>query len=318
VDVLSDLLHRAHVRDAVVRQSIQCPPWSVHLADPEPLTAVATLKGGASITLRTDAVRTPARAPATCILGEGDIALVKGGDYVIADDPSTPCQVIVRAGRKRVIGTGEGAAGAERMTAPRTFGDRQPGATTLLHGIYTLHGSVGDWLLTMLPDLVVVPACARTRPPLELLSAEAELDEAGQDAVLSRVLDLVLVIALRSWGTTTQTWLGAVADPAIGEALAMLHTDPRQRWTTEALARRVGMSRATFSARFHRLVGVPPISYLTGWRMTLAADMLRDTNATVAAVAHELGYENAFAFSTAFKRAHGRSPTAWRGTDYRT
>jgi AraC-like DNA-binding protein len=266
VDVLSDLLHRAHVRDAVVRQSILCSPWSIHLADPEPLTAVATLKGGAAITFREGTTRKAARPSASFLLEAGDIALVKGGDYVIADDPSTPCQMIVRAGRKQMIGGGEGAASAERMSAPRTFGDRKPGATTLLHGIYTLHGSVGDWRGT------------------------------------TRVSGL-------------HTWLGAITDPAIGEALAMLHANPQQRWTTAALAHKVGMSRAAFSARFNSLAGVPPISYLTGWRMTLAADMLRDTNATVAAVAHEVGYENVFAFSTAFKRARGYSPSAWRRAD---
>jgi AraC-like DNA-binding protein len=72
------------------------------------------------------------------------------------------------------------------------------------------------------------------------------------------------------------------------------------------------MSRAAFSARFTSLVGEPPISYLSGWRMTLAADLLRDTDATVAAVAREVGYENAFAFSAAFTRIHGRSPATWR------
>lgn len=72
------------------------------------------------------------------------------------------------------------------------------------------------------------------------------------------------------------------------------------------------MSRAAFSARFTSLVGQPPMTYLTGWRMTLAADALRDTDATVAAVAHEVGYENAFAFSTAFKRTNGQSPMTWR------
>jgi transcriptional regulator GlxA family with amidase domain len=139
---------------------------------------------------------------------------------------------------------------------------------------------------------------------------------ADERTVLESWLDFVLVIALRFWGASAEpelpTWLGAIADPAIGEALAGLHADPRQRWTTATLAHQAGMSRAAFSARFTSLVGEPPISYLTSWRMTLAADLLRDTDATVAAVAREVGYENAFAFSAAFKRTHGHSPTTWR------
>jgi len=188
----------------------------------------------------------------------------------------------------------------------------------MLHGIYELHGSVGDRLLAVLPDVTVIPAGPRTRGSLELLSTEAERDEPGQDAVLNRLLDLVLVIALRAWGANKDsplpTWLAATADPAIGDALATLHADPRHRWTTAALATKVGMSRAAFSARFTTLVGEPPMAYLTGWRMTLAADQLRDTDAPVATVAHDIGYENAFAFSAAFKRTHGHSPTAWRRT----
>ncbi len=324
VDVLSDLLHRARAENAVVRKLIQRPPWSITLADQQPLSAVATLEGSTSISLQDAVSRTAtAGAPAAHTLAAGDIALVKGGAYTIADDRRTPSQVIIRDGIKHFIGTaGERAAGAAPMISSRTFGDRQPGAIVMLHGIYRLHGSAGDRLLGMLPAVTVVPASPRTRGPLELLSAEAERDEPGQDAVLNRLLDLVLVIALRSWGASPEsqlpTWLGAITDPAIGEALARLHADPRQRWTTAALAGRVGMSRAAFSARFTGLVGEPPMSYLAGWRMTLAADLLRDTDATVAAVAREVGYENAFAFSAAFKRIQGHSPAAWRRIPNRT
>lgn len=317
MDVLSDLLHRARAENAVVRKFIQRPPWSLTLADRQPLSAVAALEGSVSVSLQDAGTRAAAGALAARTLRAGDIALVKGGEYTIADDPATPCQVVIRDGIKRFTGNAAGsAAGATRRIASRTFGDRQPGAIVMLHGIYRLHGSAGDRLLGMLPDVTVVPAGPRTRGPLELLSAEAERDEPGQDAVLNRLLDLVLVIALRSWGASTDaqlpTWLGAVTDPAIGQALAALHADPRQRWTTATLAGQVGMSRAAFSARFTALVGEPPMSYLTGWRMTLAADLLRDTDATVATVARDVGYDNPFAFSAAFKRSRGHSPTTWR------
>ncbi len=315
MDVLSDLLHRARAENAVVRQLILRPPWSVTIADPFPLSAVAALEGSVAVSLHRPAVGPPPLTRDTAhTLRPGDCALVKGGRYTIADSARTPSQVIIRDGVKRF----QGAAGTDavRVIAARTYGDRQPGAIVMLHGIYRLHGSAGDRLLGLLPDVTVVPAGPRTRGPLELLSVEAERDEPGQDAVLNRLLDLVLVIALRYWGASTgpglPAWLGAVADPAVGAALAMLHDDPRRRWTTAALASKVGMSRAAFSARFTSLVGDPPISYLTGWRMTLAADLLRDTDATVAAVAREVGYESAFAFSAAFKRAHGLSPAGWR------
>jgi AraC-like DNA-binding protein len=304
MDVLSDLLHRARAQNADVRKLIQRPPWSITFADRRPLSVIATLEGGVAVSLLDGDTRTA--------LGAGDIALVKGAGYTIADTPETPSQVVIRDGVKHFVGTaGQGAA---HTIASRTYGHRTPGAIVMLRGVYELHGSAGDRLLALLPDVTVVPAGPRTRGTLELLSAEAERDEPGQDAVLNRLLDLVLVLALRSWGagSALPTWLGATRDPAVGAALATLHADPARRWTTAALAGEVGMSRAAFSARFTGLVGEPPMTYLTGWRMTLAADLLRDTDATVAAVAREVGYENPFAFSAAFKRTLGRSPAAWR------
>jgi len=309
------VLHQARVRNAIVRKLIQPPPWSFYLADPEPLTAVAALEACLTIVLHDVSTRgAAAGAPSTYTLEPGGIALVKGGAYTIADSPTTPCQVIVRNGHKYA---GDGSALVDQtMTAPRTFGDRRSSGVTMLHGIYELHGSAGDRLLQLLPPITTVPAGPRTRPLLELLAAEAARDEPGQDAVLQRLLDLILVIALRSWGTSATSrplgWLGAIADPAIGRALEMLHADPRCRWTTAVLAKKVDMSRAAFSARFTGLVGEPPMAYLVGWRMTLATDMLRSTDVTIAAVAREVGYDNAFSFSTAFKRAHGKSPTSWR------
>ena len=310
VDILSDLLHRARASNALVRQLIQRPPWSVTYADPPPLTVVTTLGGHASIRLD-DADAAAVR------LDAGDIALIKGSSrHTIADDPSTPPQFVIERGEKHLVDGSEVAAEAQRSLAPRTYGDGLPGATTMLRGAYELRGDVGDRLLDMLPPLAVVPAGPRTRAALDLLGTEIDRDEPGQDAVLNRLLDLVLVLALRAWCARSEAalpaWYRALADPAIGDALRLLHEDPARRWTVAALAAKVGMSRAAFAARFTSLVGQPPLTYLTGWRITLAADSLRDTEATVATVARKAGYEDAFAFSVAFKRAHGLSPSTWR------
>jgi AraC-like DNA-binding protein len=313
MDVLSDLLHRARARNAVVRQLIQRPPWSLTFADAPPLTVVATLGGHGSI--RLDATDGGDGAPVR--LAAGDIALISGTrSYTIADHPSTPPQVVIRGQRKYVVRGGEETAVTGQSLAPRTYGDGRPGATTMLRGAYELRGDMGGRLLNMLPPLAVVPAGPRTRAALDLLATEIACDEPGQDAVLDRLLDLVLVLSLRAWCARPQparpAWYRALGDPAIGEALRLLHADPAHRWTVAALATEVGMSRATFAARFAGLVGEPPLTYLTGWRMTLAADLLRDTEATIATVARKVGYEDAFAFSVAFKRARGVSPSAWR------
>ena len=307
VDVLTDLLHRARARTALVRQLVQRPPWSVTYADAPALTVMATLGGHASIRLD-DSAAAPVR------LAAGDIALVSGtSQYTIADDPGTARQVTIRGGRKYLPG-GEPAAGQGNL-APRTYGDGLPGATIMLRAAYDLRGDVSDRLLALLPPLAVVPAGARTGATLDLLTAEVSRDEPGQDAVLNRLLDLLLVLALRAWcaeSATVPAWYRALGDPAIGEALRLLHTDPAHPWTVAELAAKAGLSRAGFAARFATVVGEPPITYLTGWRMTLAADLLRDTEETVAAVAREVGYADAFAFSVAFKRARGVSPSTWR------
>lgn len=306
MDVLSDVLDRARPRAALVRQLVQRPPWGLSFADPPPLTVVATLRGAAS-------VRRAGAAPVR--LAAGDIALVRGAaGHAITDDPTTRPQVEIREGRKRVID--QESPHAQELLAPRTYGDGLPGASVMLRGAYEIHGQVGERLLDVLPPLAVVPAGPRTRAALDLLGAETTRDEPGQDAVLRRLLDLVLVLALRQWcarpNAGTATWHRALAAPAVGDALRLLHADPAHRWTVAALAAEVKLSRAAFATRFTELVGEPPLRYLTGWRMAVAADLLRDTDETVAAVARRVGYSDAFAFSVAFKRARGTSPSAWR------
>ncbi|AQZ62374.1 Transcriptional regulator, AraC family [[Actinomadura] parvosata subsp. kistnae] len=307
MDVLTDLLHRARAQNAVVRQLIQPPPWAITYADAPPLTVAATLGGRAVIRL--------ADGPPTRLC-PGDIALITApGGYTIADDPATPPQYVIRDGRK-FLPTGAPVDDVP-APAPRTFGTRLsgagPGATVMLRGAYDLRGDVASRLLELLPPLAVVPAGPRTRVTLDLLSTEAASGEPGQDAVLARLLDLVLVIALRAWCTrpeaTPPAWYRALSDPAIGEALRLLHEEPAHRWTVASLAAKVGLSRAAFAQRFTALVGRPPLGYLTDWRMTLAADLLRDPRRSVASVAREVGYGDSFAFSVAFKRARGRTPS---------
>ncbi|GLW74810.1 AraC family transcriptional regulator [Kitasatospora phosalacinea] len=314
MDVLSDLLHRARPRHSRVHQLIQRPPWSMAFADPPPLTVVAALDGPASVRL-TGPSSAASAPPAPVLLASGDVALVRGsaGPYVLADRPGTAPQVLIRDGTKQVV---DGAPGVERSLAPRTYGDGLPGATTLLHGAYRFHGAAGAHLLGLLPPLAVLPAGGGTEAALRLLAAETARQDPGQEAVLNRLLDLVLVIALRAWsirpGTEPPCWNAALGVPAVGEAIRLLHADPARRWTVAELAARVGRSRTAFAAQFTRAVGEPPLAYLTAWRMVLAADLLRDTDATVAAVARQVGYRDAFAFSTAFKRTRGLTPSAWR------
>jgi AraC-like DNA-binding protein len=130
------------------------------------------------------------------------------------------------------------------------------------------------------------------------------------------LLDLLLIAALRAWfarpDAPVQGWYRAHGDPVIGPALRLLHNDPARPWTVESLARETGVSRAALARRFTDLVGEPPMTFLTSWRLTLAADLLREPGATVTSVARQVGYGSPFALSAAFKRDRGISPAQFR------
>jgi AraC-like DNA-binding protein len=200
----------------------------------------------------------------------------------------------------------------------RTWGNDPAGSTVLLTGSYLLTGEVGERLLRALPPVVVLRRADWDSPLAGLLADELERDAPGQEAVLDRLLDLLLITALRAWFARPEaappTWYTASADPVVGRALALLHHNAAHPWTVASLAAATGVSRATLARRFADLVGEPPMAFLTGWRLALAADLLRDPDTTLGAVARQVGYGSPFALSTAYKRAHGVSPRDRRAT----
>jgi AraC-like DNA-binding protein len=111
-------------------------------------------------------------------------------------------------------------------------------------------------------------------------------------------------------------WLAGLRDPVVGRTIALLHEKPAYGWTLGGLAHEAGVSRSVLAARFTTLVGCPPMQYLTRWRVQLAARVLADGLTKVSAVGHDVGYESEAAFSRAFKRISGVSPTEWRDSIY--
>lgn len=138
----------------------------------------------------------------------------------------------------------------------------------------------------------------------------------ASSSVMSRLSESLLVEAVRSYSSTLGEheagWLKGLADPQIGRALALIHHDARAPWSAEALAKEVALSRSAFVDRFSTLVGMPPIRYLTMWRLQTAKLNLRETQMTIAQLAHSVGYESEEAFSRAFKREFGVPPARWR------
>jgi AraC-like DNA-binding protein len=148
--------------------------------------------------------------------------------------------------------------------------------------------------------------------------AAGELAEGklASSSVMTRVSESLLIEAVRHYSSTLHEdevgWLNGLKDPHIGHALALIHQQVSTHWSAEALANEVALSRSAFVERFTSLVGVPPIRYLTGWRLQTAKLNLRETRKTIAQLAHSVGYESEEAFSRAFKREFGLSPARWR------
>ena len=307
MDALAGLLDGPRARGAFVLRAIMDPPWSVRIQDRAPLTLVAVVRGEAWVV--TDGGEAVELRP-------GDVAVTRGPDpYTVADDPATPPHVVVHPGQRCTTAGGDDLGQAMDLGV-RTWGNSRDGSAVMLVGTYEQPGEVGRRLLGALPQLAVLSADAWQTPLVGLLGEEIVKDEPGQEVVLDRLLDLLLVTAVRAWFARPEAeapaWYRAHADPVVGPALRMLHNNPGRPWTVATLGAEVGVSRAALARRFTDLVGEPPMSFLTGWRLALAADLLLEPGATVGGVARQVGYGSPFALSTAFKRLRGLSPQEHR------
>jgi AraC-like DNA-binding protein len=304
MDAIVGLLDGPRARGAFLLRALMDPPWSVRVQDRAPLSLVAMVRG--------DAWVVPDPPGETVRLRPGDVAITRGPDpYTFADDPATPPQVVIHPGEHCTTPDGEDLAQAMDLGV-RTWGNSPDGSTVMLIGTYQMRGEISERLLAALPPLLVLREDIEDSPLVPLLADEIGRDEPGQEAVLDRLLDLLLIAVLRTWFSRPEAeapaWYRAHDDPVVGRALRMIHNNPDHPWTVATLAAEIGVSRAALARRFADLVGEPPMSYLTGWRLTLAADLLREPDATVGAVARQVGYASPFALSTAFKRVRGVSP----------
>jgi len=199
-----------------------------------------------------------------------------------------------------------------------------PVTMRMLGGYFRFDGANAQLLVKLLPPVVHIrrdePGASQLHRIVELISDEADAYRPGRDLIVERLVEVVLVEALRFRsalsGKEEQGLLAGLSDPALAQTLREIHVDVARRWTVEQLARTAGMSRAVFAERFARRIGMPPMQYLLEWRIALAKDMLRREQLSLAEVAERVGYQSASAFSTAFTRLNGRSPGEFaRSTD---
>jgi AraC-like DNA-binding protein len=288
VDPLAGLLYDVRANGARFGRSVVSPPWSVRFAGRAPLTLMTMLSGDGWIVADEE----------PRLLRHGEVGMVTGSQpFTFTDDRAA-------AAPHRLVLNGAQPESLDRPTA-------------LLTGSYQATDTVSSRLFSALPRVVVVPHEGELCPVMQMIEAEIDRDGPGQQALLDRLLDLLLLATLREWFNRpdghTPRWYRALGDPIVGPALRLMHERPAHPWTVASLAAAADVSRATFARRFSDLLGEPPMTYLTGWRLSLAADLLRRTDATVEAVARRVGYVNAFALSVAFKRVYHIRPS-----DYRT
>jgi AraC-like DNA-binding protein len=309
MDAVSSLLDGPRARRAFLLQVVMEPPFAIRVEDEAPLSLIAATHG--TLVLVDVATAMEVR------LDPGDVALARGPDhYLIADDTATEVQVVIKPGQVCTLPDGVDVKVAD-VLGTRTWGSAPAGdGVAMIVGTYERAGEVSRRLLEALPALAVVRSGPATQPLVDLLAGEIVRDEPGQEAVLDRLLDLLLVTTVRTWFAGPEAdapaWYRANDDPVVGHALRLLHQEPAAPWTVASLAREVGVSRATLARRFADEVGETPMAYLTEWRLALAADLLREPDATVAGVARQVGYGTGFALSAAFSRVRGISPSEHR------
>ena len=307
MDSLGGLLDAPRARGAFALRTVMRSPWSLRVLSESPVTLLAGVSGEAWI-VPDDGE--PVR------IGRGDIAVTRApAHYNVADSPATQPTVVIHPGQR--CADLDGNSVLEEFTqGVRTWGNDPNGSTVFIVGAYEHLSDVSDRLLRALPPVLSLARNEWESPLVSLFCDEVVKNEPGQAAVLDRLLDLLLTAVLKAWFGRRQIsapeWWQFQGDRIVERALHAMHDNPARPWTLATLAAESGASRASLARRFHELVGEPPMTFLTNWRMALAADLLCQPDATVSSVAERVGYATPFSFSAAFKRVRGLSPQEHR------
>ncbi|MGV9453109.1 AraC family transcriptional regulator [Streptomyces sp. NPDC003635] len=308
MDVVSDVIATMRVGRAKFRLSRRGSEWGSRFG-PYPGAGFHVVLRGSCWLLSPDGTATR--------LSVGDVVFLPHGSvHGMSSGPDREAAVLP-------LDVEPGASdGAAHDVGGGLDGEVVDGGAVLVCGAYRLDRGQIHPFLRALPDVVHLPAGPDRHPALaavvELLAADLTDGKPGADAALPALLDLLLVHVLRAWLELESArgpsagWCAALADPRVAAALNYLHRRPAHPWTVQELAHKVGMSRTAFARRFTRFVGSTPMAYLTWWRLSSAARILRDSDAPLSAVAGQVGYTSEFAFAHAFKRHHGLAPGRFR------
>jgi AraC-like DNA-binding protein len=251
-----------------------------------------------------------------CWYRSGDAAPVElqAGDYLLSVRAADDC-FLSAPDAKPVLSDDAFKARHSIDGEVRLGGGDAP--TRILGGLLVCDAANADLLVELLPRLVHVraadPGGARLRSIVTLLREEAADERPGSEAILARLIEIMLIETLRREAETLPGagLLGGLADPRLARALAQIHADVGRGWTIAELGREAGMSRSVFARRFAEAVGVAPVEYLLRWRMALAKDALANSRTGLDEIAARVGYKSASAFSTAFSQRIGVAPSLY-------
>jgi AraC-like DNA-binding protein len=316
MDPLSEVLRSVHLTGGVFLHARFTAPWCVtanmnparaaaFLTNPTQLIGFHVILEGELLVAFADEPPTKARAGEILLFPRADGHVLSSEQGLTAVNTATLIQPSADGGLARIDHGGGGAA------------------TQIICGFLGSEDGYNP-LIAALPRVLALDLREGTsrewvEASVRFAASELAAGRLASSTVMSRLSETLLVEAVRHYASTLADrdagWLNGTKDPHVGRALALIHHDIGAPWSAETLARQVGMSRSAFVERFTTLVGMPPIRYLTVWRMQTAKINLREKRLPIAKLAHSVGYESEEAFSRAFKREFGVSPAQWRDHD---
>ena len=302
IDVMTQVLGSLGLRSRLFCRATCAAPWTL-VVEPSEFVHFHILERGTAW-VESDGQKAP-------------IALAPGDVLVLA--PKQHYRLVDLPGRKNSpTVVFRDADIPERPIALQHGGNAS--ASVLVCGSFFFEHANGHPVLALLPKVMHMRV-RRTSQEASLqgtvhsLVAEAAAMGPGAETVISRLTDVLFVHVLRQWLRQQRAqprWLAALHDRRLAPAMSLIHSNPRQAWTVDQLAAKVGLSRSRFTVRFSRVVGESPRAYITRVRMLRAAHMLKEGSMPVAAIALAAGYESESSFNKAFKRFHRKPPGQFR------
>ncbi len=312
-DALSQVLNTMRISGNLLLNEKYQAPWAVSIPDSESLNNLLET----TTSVRIAAFHFVERGYINITLDSGENTVVEAGQMAVCF--SGLSHTLSQGEGQKVIPFDEIMKVGGNVFIPDK-GEQAP-STSLICGVFLLHDSLLNPLLSALPNVLKFSVNNQNKHPrlygvINLMSQEFNRTSAGSSYVLQRYLEILCTEAIRSHiddlSGQTIGWLSALKDPVIGRAIEVIHAQPGYKWSVKNLAEKVTISPSRFAARFSETLGESPMIYVTKWRMYIATQLLDGHQHSIDQIANDVGYDSMAAFSRAFKRHVGMPPATWR------